>query len=125
MNPTNPLPNPTASRLTFGVWMKTQRKRLDLTQAALAQQIGCAAVTIKQIESGQRRPSRQIVALLTTALEIPAAEQAAFLHAARTPPASAAPASAEATPRATSPGTSPEASLQSEDCDRSYHGAVH
>ena len=74
----------------FGLWMKARRKVLDLTQAALARQVGCAEVTIKQFESGLRRPSRQIAELLATALEIAAAERDAFMRAARTPPTSAA-----------------------------------
>ncbi len=76
----------------FGSWMKARRKTLDLTQAALARQVGCAEVTIKQFESGVRRPSRQIAELLATSLEIPADERDAFVRAARTPQTSASPA---------------------------------
>lgn len=83
----------------FGSWLKERRKTLDLTQAALAQQVGCAAVTIKQFESGQRRPSRQIAELLATCLAIPGHERDAFIRAARATPTSA-PA---ATPSATLP----------------------
>lgn len=89
MNPSTPLPNTVVSTQPFGPWLKAQRKRLDLTQAALAQRVGCAAVTIKQFESGQRRPSRQVAELLATALEIPAADRDAFIRAARTSPTSA------------------------------------
>src|SRR5215210_5394668 len=73
----------------FGSWMKARRKLLDLTQAALARQVGCAAVTIKQFESGQRRPSRQIAELLATSLDIPADERDTFIRAARAPQTSA------------------------------------
>jgi predicted ATPase/DNA-binding XRE family transcriptional regulator len=81
----------------FGLWMKAQRKLLDLTQEALARQVGCAAVTIKQIESGQRRPSRQLAELLALSLDIPADERDAFARAARSsqvapPPAADEPA---------------------------------
>jgi predicted ATPase/transcriptional regulator with XRE-family HTH domain len=65
--------------------MKARRKMLDLTQAALARQVGCAAVTIKQFESGQRRPSRQVAELLATSLDIPADERDTFIRAARAP----------------------------------------
>jgi transcriptional regulator with XRE-family HTH domain len=56
--------NTMAANHRFGSWMRARRKMLDLTQAALARRVGCAAVTIKQFESGQRRPSRQIAELL-------------------------------------------------------------
>ncbi|NTU80254.1 MAG: helix-turn-helix domain-containing protein, partial [Chloroflexales bacterium] len=73
---------------------------MDLTQEALGRQIGCAAVTIKQLESGQRRPSRQLAELLAIALDIPVDERDAFVSAARTPwvtaPASDAPVACSA-----------------------------
>jgi len=69
----------------FGSWMKERRKLLDLTQVALARQVGCAPVTIKQFESRQRRPSRQIAELLATSLDIPADERETFIRAARAP----------------------------------------
>ncbi len=76
----------------FGNWMKARRKTLDLTQAALAHKVGCAEVTIKQFESGARRPSRQIAELLATCLEIPTNERDTFIRAARIPQTSAPPA---------------------------------
>lgn len=69
----------------FGPWVKTRRKLLDLTQEALGRQVGCAAVTIKQLESGQRRPSRQLAELLATALDIPTDERDTFIRQARAP----------------------------------------
>jgi predicted ATPase/DNA-binding XRE family transcriptional regulator len=69
----------------FGSWLKDRRKALDLTQAALAKQVGCAAVTIKQLEAGLRRPSRQVAELLARALELPEDERETFVRAARTP----------------------------------------
>lgn len=35
---------------SFGYWVRRQRQALDLTQAALARQVGCATVTISKIE---------------------------------------------------------------------------
>ena len=43
---------------SFGYWVRRQRKALDLTQAELAQQVGCAEGTIRMIEADARRPSR-------------------------------------------------------------------
>lgn len=69
--------------LPFGLWLKKRRKALDLTQSALAQRVGCSVATIEKIEAEERRPSTQIAELLANALEIPHAERAVFLRAAR------------------------------------------
>jgi len=45
----------------FGYWLKRSRKALDLTQAELANQVGCSSETIRKIEAQERRPSAQIV----------------------------------------------------------------
>src|SRR4051812_23335341 len=67
----------------FGQWLKAQRRALDLTQHALAQQAGCSPETIKKIEAGRLRPSEQLAALLVARLPVPAAEQPAFVRWAR------------------------------------------
>ena len=68
---------------SFGYWLRRRRKALDLTQEELARQVGCAADTIKKIETDARRPSRQLAERLAAALDIPADERPAFLKAAR------------------------------------------
>src|SRR5438093_13624171 len=68
---------------SFGYWVRRRRKALDLTQADLARQVGCAEVTIQKIEADERRPSSQIAALLAEQLRIPPAERATFLQRAR------------------------------------------
>src|SRR5689334_7620594 len=68
---------------SFGYWIRRRRKALDLTQEGVAQQVGCAVVTIRKIESDMRRPSRQIAERLAECLAIPTADWAAFLQAAR------------------------------------------
>lgn len=68
---------------TFGRWVKQRRAAIDLTQEALAEQVGCATQTIRKIESGERRPSRDMAERLAQVLEIDEVEQAAFLKAAR------------------------------------------
>ena len=67
----------------FGRWVKRRRNRLDLTQRALAAQVGCAAITIRKIEADQLRPSRQVALRLSDVLELQPAERAAFVAAAR------------------------------------------
>jgi peptide/nickel transport system substrate-binding protein len=74
-----------SDRPSFGLWLKQRRKSLDLTQEQLADQVGCAASTIRKIEAGVLRPSRQIAERLADQLELPVEERAAFLKAARMP----------------------------------------
>ncbi len=68
---------------SFGMWVKQRRRELDLTQERLAGLVGCATVTIKKIEQGQYRPSRQILAILARELQIPEGESAEFLRRGR------------------------------------------
>ena len=68
---------------SFGAWLKQRRNVLDLTQAQLADRAGCATVTIHKIEADGLRPSRQMAEQLAAALEVPSADLAAFLQAAR------------------------------------------
>jgi predicted ATPase/transcriptional regulator with XRE-family HTH domain len=72
-----------ASTSTFGPWLKARRKEHDLTREQLAQQIGCAEVTLQKIEQGQRRPSQEIAALLAQSLSIPEASRDDFIRFAR------------------------------------------
>jgi predicted ATPase/transcriptional regulator with XRE-family HTH domain len=69
--------------VTFGEWLKQRRKQLDLTQEALAGQVGCSTATLKKIEAGDRRPSRQIAELLARHLRLPAEQHATFVRVAR------------------------------------------
>lgn len=68
---------------SFGAWVRRRRRSLDLTQTVLADRIACAESMLRKIEADARRPSRQIAERLAEALEIPEAERAAFLRAAR------------------------------------------
>ncbi|MBL8056753.1 MAG: tetratricopeptide repeat protein [Anaerolineales bacterium] len=68
---------------TFGEWVRRRRKALDLTQAALAERAHCSKAAIVKIEAGERRPSRELAALLAEVLQVPPAERAAFTRAAR------------------------------------------
>jgi transcriptional regulator with XRE-family HTH domain/tetratricopeptide (TPR) repeat protein len=68
---------------SFGDWVQRRRKELDLTQAELAKSVGCAVVTVKKIEQGDRKPSRQIAVLLSEHLAIPETAREDFLKMAR------------------------------------------
>ena len=92
--------------LPFTTWLKRRRRALDLTQEELAAQVGCALTTLQKIESGDRRPSKQIAERLAAVLGVPPAEQAAFIAYARATfpdeaePAPAAPSQDRAHPLA-------------------------
>ncbi len=67
----------------LGSWIKTRRKVLDLTQEELAHKIGYAISTIRKIEAGHLRPSREMAERLAVCLEIDAAEVQTFITIAR------------------------------------------
>jgi transcriptional regulator with XRE-family HTH domain len=71
-----------AATASFGYWVRRRRLALDLTQADLARAVSCATITIAKIERDERRPSRQMAALLADHLAIPPDERARFLAAA-------------------------------------------
>src|SRR5436190_8826980 len=73
-----------AASISFGSWVRKRRRELGIPQQDLADNIGCSLVTLQKIESGKRRPSRQIALLLAAQLKVPTDEQEAFVTFART-----------------------------------------
>src|SRR5690349_10506246 len=71
------------SDFLFGAWLKQQRRARDLSREQLAGQIGCSISLLEKLETGERRPSRQVAARIALCLSIPIEEQADFLIAAR------------------------------------------
>src|SRR5260221_57557 len=71
---------------SFGDWLRRQRRALDLTQADLARQVGCSAITLRKLEAEERRPSKQIAERLAEVLHIAPTERADFLRFARGAP---------------------------------------
>lgn len=67
----------------FGQWLKHLRAALDLTQEAAAEQIGCAAETLRAFERGIRRPSRTMAERLAEVLHVPLDQRAEFVRMAR------------------------------------------
>jgi predicted ATPase/transcriptional regulator with XRE-family HTH domain len=67
----------------FGPWLKQRRQQLDLTQEAVAEATGCSLDTIRKIEAGRRRPSRQIAELLAEFLHVAPSDVPAFVLWAR------------------------------------------
>jgi len=70
-------------RSAVGRRVRENRLLLDLTQEELARRIGCAGITVRKIEAGDLRPSKQIAELLAKALGIPFEDQAEFVRQAR------------------------------------------
>jgi len=73
----------TYTNLPFTDWLRQRRRALDMTQAELARRVGCSAVLVAKLESGERRPSKQIAALLAEQLQVPPAERDSFVQFAR------------------------------------------
>src|SRR4051794_18925194 len=69
--------------LTFGEWLRQRRRALGVAQKALAAEVKCSVVTIRKIEAGQRRPSRQVAQLLAQFFEVPEGEHSVFIRYAR------------------------------------------
>lgn len=67
----------------FGEWVRKRREALDFTQDELAQRAACSVHTIRKIESGERRPSKQLADLLATSLGIPSEDHQTFIKVAR------------------------------------------
>ncbi|HEY0607638.1 MAG TPA: tetratricopeptide repeat protein [Herpetosiphonaceae bacterium] len=73
-----------SSEQPFHLWLKQRRIELDLSRVELADLIGCSLATIRQIEQGRRRPSRQMAERMARYLQIPLDERPAFVRLART-----------------------------------------
>jgi predicted ATPase/DNA-binding XRE family transcriptional regulator len=67
----------------FRRWLKQQRNALGLTQAMLAARTYYATVTLRKIEEGRLKPSREMAMKLAEALEVPADAREDFVAFAR------------------------------------------
>ncbi len=68
-----------AERSTFGKWLRQQRRALDLTQQDLADQVGCARITLRRIESDALKPSKELALILLEKVGIPKSEHTDWL----------------------------------------------
>jgi transcriptional regulator with XRE-family HTH domain len=71
------------AEISFGEWLKRQRKARGLTQEKLSQQIGCSTITLRKIEAEERRPSEQISNRIAIIFDIPQDQQENFVRFAR------------------------------------------
>lgn len=83
------------STLSFTQWLRRQRRARDLTQEELANRLGLALVSYRKIESGERRPSKEVAQRLAEVFSVPEADRANFIAFARAldPDAALAPVS--------------------------------
>ncbi len=72
--------------VSFPNWLKQRRGALDLTQAELADEVGCATITVQKIESGERRPSKQMAKRFAICLHVTEDARPAFVRFARGEP---------------------------------------
>jgi predicted ATPase/DNA-binding XRE family transcriptional regulator len=86
-----------ADQETFGQWLRRRRRAMDLTQLDLGKAVGCAQITIRKIEAGYLRPSRQLSEMLVKALGVPDNQSQNYIQFARTglPPISNTPTQIE------------------------------
>ncbi len=69
--------------IPFGEWLRRQRRAQDLTRQALADQAGCAEVTLRRIENGTLKPSKELAQILLEKLGIPELERSQWILFAR------------------------------------------
>ncbi len=69
--------------ITFGDWVRQRRRALDLTQAELADRVAYSAITVRRVEAGMRRPSKELVERLAHHLGVPDDEMAVFRRLGR------------------------------------------
>lgn len=69
--------------ISFGIWLRKQRRALDLSQQAFANRVGCAEVTLRRIEAGRLKPSKELANILLDKIGIPESERARWIAFAR------------------------------------------
>lgn len=68
---------------SFGNWLQRRRRGLGLTQTELAQQLGCAPITLRKIEAEDRRPSLTIAQRMAQCLHVSPEQHNTFMRFAR------------------------------------------
>jgi predicted ATPase/DNA-binding XRE family transcriptional regulator len=69
--------------ISFGTWLRQQRRALDLTQKALADKVGCAEITVRRMEADEYKPSSELALALFEKLGIPEPERTQWIRFAR------------------------------------------
>src|SRR5215510_12212722 len=71
------------AEISFGRWLRQRRRMLDLTQQAFADLIGCARSTLRRIEAGNLKPSKELTLILLEKFGIPESERPEWVRFAR------------------------------------------
>ncbi len=69
--------------ISFGTWLRQHRRALDLTQKALADQVGCAEITVRRMEADEYKPSNELAFVLLEKLGIHESERSQWVRFAR------------------------------------------
>src|SRR6185436_16855313 len=69
--------------ISFGAWVRQQRRALDLTQKAFANRVGCAEITVRRMEADEYKPSNELALVLFEKLGVPEPERAQWVRFAR------------------------------------------
>src|SRR6266498_3002467 len=69
--------------ISFGTWLRKQRRTLDLSRQAFADQVGCAEVTLRRIEAGRLKPSKELARTILEKLGVPKTELPKWIPFAR------------------------------------------
>src|SRR6185503_9848760 len=69
--------------ISFGKWLRKQRRALDLTRQAFADQVGCAEVTLRRMEAGTLKPSKELASIVLEKLGVAEAEWSQWISFAR------------------------------------------
>ena len=67
----------------FGEWLRKKRRNLDLSRQQLADQAGCAEITLRRIEGGTLKPSKELATSLLEKVGIPKNELDLWVKFAR------------------------------------------
>ena len=69
--------------ISFGTWLRKQRRALDLSQKSLADQVGCAEVTLRRIETDRLKPSKELANIILDKIGVPDADRPEWISFAR------------------------------------------
>jgi predicted ATPase/DNA-binding XRE family transcriptional regulator len=68
---------------SFGDWLRNERKKRDISQQELAERIEVSYETVRKIEKGNRRPSKQVAELIAREFSVPIEQLEDFVLFAR------------------------------------------
>ena len=69
--------------ISFGQWLRQHRRLLDLTQQDLADQAGCARITLRRIEADALKPAKELALILLEKIGISEIERPEWVSFAR------------------------------------------